>query len=231
MFLFLLAFAFAEPEADLQAAANASLSEKARADAFERLVELGNTDISLVRRTSVDTDSDMRQRWVSIRVLGQVGGQIVLQHLVSLLQDTSPDIRTAAVSALGDIRSWSTTDSLIPLLKDDVLVVRATTAQALGKIGDPASLPALEQALNSSEHYHRGQSLWIRSHFVVAMGKIRDKKAYPALFRALDDVDVSVVRASIQALEYIAGFSLSEDRSFEDEREAWRRWLGTKLSE
>ena len=73
--------------------------------------------------------------------------------------------------------------------------------------------------------------MWIRSHFVKAMEGIRDKKAYPILFRALDDSDEKVARASIDALEYIAGFSLSQDRSFDAEKEAWRRWLGTKLSE
>ena len=231
MLFFLCSFLFADPNIDLQTAADANLSEASRLQAFERLVDLGNTDISLVRKTSLDSSSELRQRWVSIRVLGKVGGQVVLQHLVSLLQDSSPDIRSAAVSALGDIRSWSTTASLLPLLQDDVLVVRATTAQALGKIGDPSALSALEKSLSSAEHYHRGQSLWIRSHFVKAMGSIRDKKAYPALFRALDDADKSVARAAIEALEYIAGFSLSENRSFADEKEAWRRWLGSKLSE
>ena len=124
---------------------------------------------------------------------------------------------------------WSVTTDVKALLKDDVLLVRVASAQALGKIGNPAAIPELDTAIRAPEHFHRGKSLWVRMHFVEALGKIRHEKAYAGLLYAIDDQDQKVQKTAIDALEYISGVSFSEGRQHEEEREAWKRWLSSKL--
>ena len=126
---------------------------------------------------------------------------------------------------------WSVTDDIKALLADDVLLVRVASAQSLAKIGNPSAIPELEIALRAPEHFYRGKSLWVRTHFVEALGKIRNEKAYPSLLFAIDDQDKKVQKAAIDALEYIAGLSFSEGRQYEEERQAWKRWLSAKIVE
>lgn len=230
MLFLLLSFAYADISSDLKQASDSLLEESIRQDAFSRLVREGNADAQPLIRLAQDKTIDVQQRWIAIHALGQIGGKIVTKELNTLLGDTKSEVRIAACAAIGEGRQWSTTDSLLPLLKDQVLLVRVASAQALGKIGNPAAIGALDEALRAPEHFHRGKSLWVRAHFVEAMASIRNKKAYSALLYAVDDLDPLVYKAAIFALEQIAGFALSEGRNTQEERQAWKRWLSKELS-
>lgn len=230
MFLFFLSFAYADISSDLQQASDAKLEDSLRQDAFSRLVREGNANADPLITLAKDADTDIQKRWIAIRALGQIGGKKVTKELLSLLKDKKSDVRIAACAAIGESRQWSTTESLLPLLEDQVLLVRVASAQALGKIGNPAAIEGLDKALRAPEHFHRGKSLWVRSHFVEAMAAIRNKKAYSSLLYAVDDQDPLVYRAAFFALEQIAGFALSEGRNEQEEKEAWKRWLSKELA-
>ena len=230
MLFFLLSFAFADISSDLQQASDAKLEESLRQNAFTRLVREGNADSKPLLEIAKDVDTEIQQRWIVIHALGKIGGKKITQELQLLLKDKKSEIRIAACTAIGESRQWSTTESLLPLLEDRVLLVRVASAQALGKIGNPAAIESLDKAIRAPDHFHRGKSLWVRSHFVDALAAIRNKKAYSALLFAVDDQDPSVYRAAFFALEQIAGFALSEGRSEQEEKEAWKRWLAKELS-
>ena len=230
MLIFFLTLLFADVSGDIAAASNTSLKEEVRQDAFARLVREGNADAEPLFSIAKNTEMDVQKRWIVIRALGKVGGKKVVQDLLPLLKDQKSEIRIATCSALGETRLWSITEELILMLEDQVLLVRVASAQALGEIANPAAIDGLDKALRTSDHFYRGKSLWVRTHFVDALGKIRSKKSYPTLLFAIDDRDSGVFEAAVVALEQIAGFSLSEGRNPQEEREAWKRWLSKELS-
>ncbi|MDP6932186.1 MAG: HEAT repeat domain-containing protein, partial [Myxococcota bacterium] len=170
-----------------------------------------------------------RQRWVAVRVLGQLGSPQSRDVLVSLLDDGMPALRAAAASGLGDLGDKLVTERLCDLLEDESLLVRATASDALGAIGDARAVEPLARSLAAQDNYYRGQSLWVRRHYVEALGEIGHKTAIPALLQGLDDVDNDVVRASVLAMEDIAGFSYADGRDFEEERRAWQRWASSQI--
>lgn len=230
MLLFLLSFAWADITDDLKQASNKNLAQNVREEAFSRLVVQGSKDSSLLKSIANNQKEELQTRWIAIRVLGRVGGRMMIDELSPLLIDPKPDIRIAACSALGDIRSWVATKSLRERLQDDVLTVRVAAAQALGKLADPSAVEDLSEALYAESHFYRGKGLWVRVHFVEAMGKLRDKRAYPTLLKALDDEDPKVQRSAVWALEQTAGLSLGEGRNSQEEKEAWKRWLALQLT-
>jgi len=231
MLIFLFSLVYADIGSDLKLASNTTLEKSLRKDAFQRLVRDGNADSDPLIAIATNTNAGVQERWISIRALGKIGGKKVVRELRVLLKDPKSDIRIAACSALGQTRLWSVADDVQALLEDGVLLVRVASAQSLGEIGNPSAIPALEKALRDQAHFHRGKSLWVRTHFVDALGKIRNKKAYSALLFAIDDQDGKVQKSAIQALEYISGISFSEGRKHEEERQAWKRWLSAKMTE
>ena len=231
VWLCLAPWATADALSDLTIAADANLPEAQRQAAFDRVVDLGRTDMSAVLQVVQNPDSDMTVRWVSIRALGKIGGPRAHQILPALMNSDTPPIRAAAVSAAGDLRDRQHTDAAVALLNDPAIMVRASAAEALGKIGDPKAIEALASALNSDDAFYRGSSLWIRRHFVMAMGEIGHRKAYPVLLLALSDTDPMVVTESITALENISRQSFADGRTEAQQIEAWQRWLSSVIAQ
>lgn len=229
LLLLWLGLAFAGASEDLLTASNKTLDEATRMAAFDRLVDLGATDIKVVTGVSADPDADARQRWVAIRVLGKVGGPAARDQLLARLKDDMPAIRVAAASALGDLGDPMAVDPLIQALEDPALLVRAAAADALGQLGDRRAVSALSAQLTDRDGYHRGNSLWVRRHYADALGRIGDRGALPALLIALDDPDPAVAEAAVRAMEQIARFTFSEGRTAEEERAAWKRWASAEI--
>ena len=233
-FLFILwglSTAWGDPLSDLTLAANTEVPPDQREAAFDRVVDLGRTDMSTVLELASSTDTEMSVRWVSIRALGKIGGEGTHQLLPILMTAAEAPVRAAGVSAAGDLKDRRHSNLAITLLEDPAIMVRASAAEALGKIGDPAAITALSKALEAKDGYYRGSSLWVRKHYVQAMGEIGHRSAYPPLLLALGDSDSDVVSAAVLSLEEISGNSFSEGREFPQEVEAWRRWLSSQIAQ
>jgi HEAT repeat protein len=223
--LLALALALAGPaDDDLRMASNEEAPEVTRREAFNRLVERGLTDLSVIEAVARNPNADARQRWVAVRVVGKVGGDRGRKILMDIAQDDMPAMRTAAVQALGDIGDPQLAGQIEGALKDPAIIVRAGAAEALGKLGNPESVRALSDALAARDNYYRGQSLWVRRHYVEALGAIGSPRAVPTLLRCLDDADPAVVAGAMLAFEKVSGRSYAEGRSPEEQKEAWRRW-------
>jgi HEAT repeat protein len=224
-----LSIAQAGPQEDLLLAADDSKAQELRMDAFFRLVRQGASDLSLVLEVAQDAEAPMEQRWIAIRVLGRVDGNVATRMLLDLVDNSAAPVRAASMEALGDQGNQTYATAIIPGLKDPAIVVRVSAATALAALRSPEAIDALDDALQDQSNYRRGQSLWVRRYYVLALGSIGSKDAYPALLRCLDDGDERVVEESIVALEGIAGFSYAEGRDREEQRQAWRRWTQSRL--
>jgi HEAT repeat protein len=229
MWISMLGAALAGPAEDLALAASKGASDEVRMEAFERLVTLGATDMELVGRISQEADAEARQRWVAVRVLGQVQGDRSRNILIGLSKDPMPAIRAAASAAMGDFGEEAFVPYLVTLIQDPAVIVRAAAAQALSTMGDTRAVSALSDALQDKKNTFRGRSIWVRKYFVEALGGIGSVQAYPALLRAMDDPDETVSALVIPALEQVAGFSYKEGRTTAQEKEAWRRYVSDQL--
>jgi len=227
--LSMIAAAVAGPQEDLALASSKAATEFTRMEAFQRLVDLGATDMDWVSQVSQDADADARQRWVAVRVLGQVQGDRSRNILIGLSKDPMPAIRAAAAAAMGDFGEEAFVPYLIALVQDPAVIVRAAAAQALAGMGDGRAVAALSDALQDKKNTFRGRSIWVRKYFVEALGGTGSKDAYPALLRAMDDPDETVSAMVIPALEQIAGFSYKEGRTAAQEQEAWRRYVSDQI--
>lgn len=221
--------AFADSMQNLLLAADNSQSVTQREAAFAQVVRDGSTEVQYLLDISQDTTQSTRIRWVAIRALGQIKGPQAEQALMRSLKDPQPAIRTAAVSALGDFGQAEHVVLVGRFLNDDAVIVRVAAAESLGKIKDPRAVAMIEKALQDPRNEYRGASLWVRAHYILALGEIGDPTAYPILFKALSDDDARVVQSAVQSLESIAGFSLGEGRSNDQEVEAWSRWVQNQI--
>jgi HEAT repeat protein len=76
-------------------------------------------------------------------------------HFLSLLQDSSDEVRVAAVQFLGRIRHQQMVQVLCPLLTDPSLPVRQAAASALGCIGDHSAIEPLVAGLSDENDQMR----------------------------------------------------------------------------
>lgn len=70
-------------------------------------------------------------------------------------------------------------DLVLPLLKSDNIVMRRLALQALGKLKDPATIPAIENALNDPEQ-------GVRSMAVFALGNNQRPESFDAILECMD---------------------------------------------
>ena len=166
----------------------------------------------------------------------------VTARLVTLLQDSSPDVRRTAALSLGKIGNSAATTALVEALSDPDSQVREYSAWALGQIGEdvndgaavslagalgdehPAVKQAAAQALGKIGSRPPviailTQALTVgerssRRAVVEALTQLEAKKAFPALRKALTDPDPAVRQGALAALG-----ELGDRRALPDFRE------------
>ncbi|GEM_PF-3656738 len=116
-----------------------------------------------------------------------------LEHLLAAVASGGTSARGAAeqLGSLGDARA---VPALIGLLADDWDQGRLAAAQALGKIGDPAAVAPLEQAVRSESDTTTQQTM------VMALDAIAGSEAAAALQRLADDPPNPTLGMQILAL-------------------------------
>lgn len=87
---------------------------------------------------------DVRPRIV--RLLGVIGKDHAVPHVVALIQDPDLLIRAGIAEALGQIGGDEALNALPRLLQDQDPLVREMTANVLGRLGRPEALPDLRKA-------------------------------------------------------------------------------------
>ncbi len=225
-FLLLSLTAHASLDDLIAKASNGDLPKPERQAAFDELVATGYGDELIAK--AEDPTVDAKQRWVIIRVIGKIHSPPGVAALERLLADDISGIRAAAAMALGDTGDEAHAPKIAALLEDPAVIVRATAADALALLGSADAVPYLVRALEDPSNFYRGESLWVRRHFVVALGTPKDKSALPALIRCLDDADPLIVDAALSSLEQVTGVSWADGRSRDEQIQAWMRWYANQ---
>jgi hypothetical protein len=207
---------------ELEVAANSDRAEAERMQAFEALLKVAR--IPSLSAVAQNPDANVRERWVAIRALGRIGGAPVRDSLATLLNASVPALRAAAAGAIADAQLRGMAPRVAELLNDPAIIVRSAASDALGIMQDDAVVGHLLEALEDPSNTYRGQSLWVRRHYVQALGQIGSKNALGGLIRALRDEDPTVRDAALEAVERIVGRSYAEGRSRTEQNEAWERW-------
>ena len=161
-------------------------------------------------------DGNTQSRESAVWVLGTLGDERVVEHLINALKDNDKYVRKAAVYALGEIGDKRAVEPLIKVLEcDNNSDVRKAAVHALGELRD-------ERAVKPLTNYLRCWGVWIvcnalakigkpavetlitalqdrdpviRMIAAEALGKIGDKRAVEPLINLLEDEEVKIVAA------------------------------------
>lgn len=138
--------------------------------------------------------SDKRgERVKAIFAMEKVISPDVFPHLVSLLKDPDPDIRSVAVQILGVKAHPKSLNGLVRHLKDPAPAVRVHTAEALGHFKDARLVPYLSAVLNDQD-----EQLVVAA--VNSLAAINLPEAVPPLLPLCKDSRAVVRQAAAAAL-------------------------------
>ena len=198
------------PNADveLKKAIAKALCEIGSSEATETLATLLDTDdLSIVtivlaglRKSPVpstipnlihlSTHSNISVRRHAIEALVETGPDAAFDILAQrLVNESSPEIRTAAAKGLGRISDQRSIRLLEQALRDES-AVRCAAVVSLGKIGDESVIPALLASLKDAVPE-------VRYHAVAGLGKLKAEKAVRAIRGMLND-DSDLVRVGAE---------------------------------
>jgi HEAT repeat protein len=134
------------------------------------------------------------QRPDVVRFLWQVAGRAMVEHAISLLEDSSAQVRLAALDVIGgsgDPRAVDVARSVLE--RDSSPVVRATAIQVIGRAGLEQREATLQKALSDPDPDVRATAVEL---LVTGMGG----RAAHVVLRALSDGDERVWRAAVRSL-------------------------------
>jgi HEAT repeat protein len=122
-------------------------------------------------------------------LLGEIGHQPAMSHLVFLLKDSDEEVRRAAVSALGSFLPLpQAVKSILTALGDEDYRVRVAVLKALETI-------PVDPLLNDLSSLVYDENIWVRSALARTIGSIASKEGLQILLRLSED-STGVVRIS-----------------------------------
>ncbi len=194
------------PNADteLKKAIAKALCENGSSEAVETLVTLLDVDdLSIVAMAliglkkspvpstipnliSLSAHSNIRVRRHAVEALVETGTDAAFDILEQrLVNDSSPEVRTAAAKGLGRVSGQRSIQLLERALRDES-AVRCAAVVSLVKIGDESVIPALLASLKDTVPE-------VRYHAVAGLGKLKADKAVRVIRGMLED-DSDLVR-------------------------------------
>jgi HEAT repeat protein len=155
------------------------------------------------------------QRRLSAATLGEIRSLAAAPALRAAMRDPDPEVAAAAVRALGQIGDGLTVPDMVAMLQAErrPWFVRVATAGALAALDDPASAPALADALREDQWDVRAAV----AHALVAVGPAGLRAVAEALPR-LDDAAVAHVAGTLDVAgrwEEIISLAAAGDRSLD----------------
>jgi HEAT repeat protein len=142
------------------------------------IIQLGMAAIpallDLTRAEVVDS------RWWAVRALA-ASPHTRTDDLILLLNDSAPEVRSAAALALCDHPHESAVEALIKTLADEDSLTAGLAGNALVKIGSPSVLSLIEVAKDASG------GIRTRINALRALSQICDYRAIPVMMRTLSE--------------------------------------------
>jgi HEAT repeat protein len=175
-----------------------------RAAAAEALLAVGRPATPAL--VTVLTDENPFVRAKAAEVLGAIGDRTAVRPLARILGDREPTVRDKAAWALGLLGDLEAATPLADLLRRDAsLDVRMTAVTALGRLSCRASVEPLLEGLQGEPPRLRAASARAIGGMGEMLasgvrGEIGRAKAGEALMIALQDKDLAVRAAAIDAL-------------------------------
>ena len=133
---------------------------------------------------------------VTVKVLGEIGGDEILPTLLQALESSNDLVRVRAALALGELRTKTAVPHFLTLIKDGNEALRAIAASSLGLIGDKRAVEPLIAALNDAAEN-------VRAIAASSLGCLDDATAIQPLEIALDDNSEIVRKQTAAALSKI----------------------------
>lgn len=152
-------------------------------------------------RTLGDTTAEVRI--AAIEALASLGGPDVVAPLLGRLDDEDVTVRIAAAGALGGLGDERAVVPLIGRARDDSAEVRVAVFHALGNLGDVRALSALALGTRDSVEDARLTA-------VLALGQLRSPRAIDPLRALLEQPDIRLRAAALDALAPIPDPRASE---------------------
>jgi len=137
-----------------------------------------------------------RGRTTSCGHLKRIDNPQMVELLITAIQQSECQVRTAAAEALGRIGDSQAVALLGAACSDPNLTVCRAAAKALGAIGDPKAVPTLLAALHAADFQ-------LREAAAAALGEIGDDRAVEPLITAFQDAELHVYEAAGTALAKI----------------------------
>jgi protein-S-isoprenylcysteine O-methyltransferase Ste14 len=157
-----------------------SLSQASRAEKVEELV-------------GIMKFADSR-RWKSRASMELVKyGELAVDSLISLSENSDPVIRDFSIQALGKLKAEAAIPNLMAALSDEDSDVRSDAASALGELAVKEASEQLVVLLNDRTGF-------VRSSAAVALAKIGAKNAAVPIIESLEGEDRYTLRSKIDAL-------------------------------
>lgn len=172
---------------------------RVRKKAQFELVRRGSEGAEVLERNIMQSANQLARIHgiIGLSQLGRLQNMAYAEPLVSLLEDSDPEIRAQAAKWLGDIRYAGAGEALVGLLDDDHSRPRFFAAEALGRIGFEPAVSPLINLLESNDD----EDAYIRHAGSLALARIG--RAEPLL--ALADHPSKAVRiAAVVALRRMA---------------------------
>jgi len=144
-----------------------------------------------------------------VTVARKVEDEEVVQALLAVLEDPSPEIRTGAIEALAEQGVIEAVPAIAERVQDRDPQVQAAAIQALGRLGDPGGV---EELMRAARQQRRLDAIW-------ALGEIGDARALPLLTRLAEEEDEYVAWNAQVALRAIGTPVEEPEEPDEDEVE------------
>ena len=185
---------------------------RVRQNAQFELVERGKKGAEILERNIVQKDNQLARIHgiIGLSQLARLKDMDYANPLLTLLNDSDPEIKAQAAKWLGDIRYKKAGESLLPLLKDNNSRVSFFAAEALGRIEYEPALPGLVDLLERNND----EDAFIRHAASLALARVGKPEAITAL---ADHPSVAVRIGAVVALRRIAHPGISRFLSDKEE--------------
>ncbi len=142
--------------------------------------------------TQALADAEREVRDTAIHALVKIGPKAV-NHLLSVLADSKPELRPPVTTVLGFIGDPAAREPLLDALEDADAAVRSAAAEALAAYKEAGVVLPLIAAL-------RDDDVRVRFNAIGSLWQIGDLRAVDPLLRMLDDPDLPTRKRAVQAL-------------------------------
>lgn len=183
----------------------------------------GEAELAMLEEIRLGRDPEISV--MALSSLVQLGREEHLNTLQKMVRDIDPKVRAAAMAALLNLQGrvagipWDWIDERLTDRDQDV---RKLAVMICGKLRDPARIPALRNALKTTDWMMRA---WV----TVALGEIGHRDGVAILLTCLDDSDSFVRKKAGEAIQLASGGTLPFDPDAEDavrarQVAAWKTW-------